>query len=161
MASMDGSRLKTSRPFANIEWPKVLRTDDSSRRRKSARGCTVVWMLTSSSTRADGVGSGLLVVRADQHQVDVGLVPHLVVGQAAAEHCGQDVTVLADRVDHGVERRLEAGPRDGRHGLVLVESPAPNHGRMRRRWQETVRRALACRDPARAVATFYLTRPNN
>ena len=42
--------------MANSEWPKVLRTDDSRRRRKSLRGCTVVWMFTSSETKATPCG---------------------------------------------------------------------------------------------------------
>ena len=61
------------------------------------------------------VGLGLLVVCADQDEVDVRLVPHLVVGQAAAQDRRQDVVVLADLLDEGIEGGFEALAGDGRH----------------------------------------------
>ena len=61
------------------------------------------------------VGLGLLVVRADQYEVDIRLVPNLVVRQAAAEDRRQDVVVLADLFDQGVESGLESLAGDGRH----------------------------------------------
>ena len=71
-------------------------------------------MLTSSATSATPCDLVFLSSVQMRYKVDVRLVPHLVVGQAAAEDRRQDVIVLADLGDQAVERRLEARPGVGR-----------------------------------------------
>ena len=49
----------------------------------------------------------LLVVDGHEHQVDVGLCPYLIVGQAAAKDRGQDGAVLLYLLDERLERSGE------------------------------------------------------
>ncbi len=59
------------------------------------------------------LGHGL-VVDGHEHQIDVGLLPHRVVRQAAAENRGEDRAVLLHLIDEAGEGAIEAiGKRSG------------------------------------------------
>ena len=49
----------------------------------------------------------LLVIDGHEHQIDVGLGPHLVVRQATTKDRRQDRSVLLHLLDEGTERLLE------------------------------------------------------
>ena len=67
-------------------------------------------------------GLDVFVVNGDEHQIDVGLLPDDVVGEAAAEHRGQDRSVVLDVVDQRVEggrEPLADGLLVGGHDLIV------------------------------------------